>query len=65
MLAPQVRPWTQDVTADVHLTATNRIAYVGTFDGSAPLETKTPGYIMASIYLVYSRKDISEVVDLL
>jgi len=61
----EVRPWIQDVTADVDLTAMNRIAYVGTFNGSAPMETETPGYIMASMYLVYSRKDNSEVVDLL
>ena len=44
-----------DVTADVDLTARNDLAYIGTFNGSSPLETQSPGYIMASTYLVYSR----------
>ncbi len=51
----QVRPWVVDVTGDVDLTARNDLAYIGTFNGSSPLETQSPGYIMASTYLVYSR----------
>ena len=43
------------MTADVDLMKGNRINYVGSFNGTSPLETKTPGYIMASMYLIYSR----------
>ena len=63
---PQVRPWIVDITADVKLPTTGRVAssisdsrntisYRGLFEGRNPQPSKTAGYIMMKSNLVFLR----------
>lgn len=53
----QVRPWVQDVSKDIRLAngSLGDLTYIGTFNGTDPVESSTPGYIMMASSLVFLR----------